>query len=159
MAIMKWPPAPLIKVYEALGSIGDGRFEVSGNTAKVYSSSGNKYYDVEYDPDTQTITANDNGSYWVGYLGYPSIVLLLALGVVKYDSKLAEYLKGFAWKDINQKFRNDFDKTQAYIDEQLVQKYSLDLNEFHAALQKIQAAVNALNLNKLESGKKPPEGY
>jgi hypothetical protein len=89
---MKWKPAPLIKVYEALGSIGDGRFEVAGNTAKVYSSSGKKFYDVMYDPIKQAITANDNGSYWVGYLGYPSIVLLLALGVV---TKAGRILKGF----------------------------------------------------------------
>ncbi len=101
-------------------SIGDGRFEVKDTTARVYSSSGNKYYEVVYNPDKNSITANDNGSYWVGYLGYPSIVLLLVLGVVTYDSKLAEYLKDFAWKDINQKFNNDFAKTQKYIDERLL---------------------------------------
>ena len=156
---MKWKPAPLIKVYEALGSIADGRFELNANTAKVYSSSGNKFYDVVYDPENNAITANDNGSYWIGYLGYPSIVLLLALGVVKYEPKLAEYLKGFAWKDINQKFSNNFLKTQVYIDEQIKKKYQINLDEFHAALEKIQADVNALQLNKLDSGKKPPEGY
>jgi hypothetical protein len=156
---MKWKPAPLIKVYEALGSIGDGRFEVNGNTAKVYSSSGNKYYDVIYDPEKQAITANDNGSYWVGYLGYPSIVLLLALSVIKYDPKLAEYLSGFAWKDINQKFKNDFDKTQAYIDQQLAERYGIDLERFHSDLQAIQTAINVLNLNKLATDQKPPEEY
>jgi hypothetical protein len=140
---MKWKPAPLIKVYEALGSIGDGRFEVAGNTAKVYSSSGKKFYDVMYDPIKQAITANDNGSYWVGYLGYPSIVLLLALGVVTYDPKLAEYLKGFA-------------QTQDYIDRQVVEKFKIDIDTLHKDLTAIQAAVN---LNKLEDGKKPPEGY
>lgn len=156
---MKWKPAPLIKVYEALGSIGDKRYELNGNTAKVYSSSGNKYYDVVYDPEVRAITANDNGSYWIGYLGYPSIVLLLALGVVEYDPKLTEYLKGFAWKDINQKFNNDFTQTQAYIDKQIAKKHQVDLDDFHDALEKIQKEVNALELEKLEDDKKPPEGY
>ncbi len=156
---MKWKLAPLIKVYEALGSIGDGRFEIAGNTAKVYSSSGKKFYDAVYDPAKQAITANDNGSYWVGYLGYPSIVLLLALGVVTYDPKLAEYLKGFAWKDINQQFNNDFAQTQDYIDRRVAEKFKIDIKAFHKDLTAIQTAVNALNLNKLEDGKKPPEGY
>lgn len=156
---MKWKPAPLIKIYEALGSIADGRFEVSGNTAKVYSSSGNKFYDVRYDPKNNAIIANDNGSYWVGYLGYPSTVLLLTLGLVKYDSKLAEVLKGFAWKDINQKFNNDFSKAQAYIDEQVAERYQINLDDFHTSLEKIQTEVNALKLNKLESDAKPPTAY
>jgi len=71
MAIWKQPP--IIKVYEALGSIADGRITVEGNTAKIYSSSGNKFYEVTYDPDTSSIMCNDNGSYWAGYLGYPAI--------------------------------------------------------------------------------------
>jgi hypothetical protein len=35
---MKWRHPPLIKIYEALGAIADGRVEVNGMTAKVYSS-------------------------------------------------------------------------------------------------------------------------
>jgi len=156
---MKWKPAPLIKIYEALGSIADKRFELDGNSAKVYSSSGNKYYDVVYDPVTNAITSNDNGSFWVGYLGYPSIVLLMVLNVVEYDPKLAEYLKGFAWKDINQKFKNDFGKTQAYIDQQISDKYHIDIDDFHKSLEALQQKVNALGLNKLASDKKPPTAY
>jgi len=156
---MKWQPSNIIKVYEALGSLADGRVEVSGNSAKVYSSSGNKYYDVIYDPATNAITSNDNASYYVGYLGYPSICLLLALGVVDHDDKLGKYLKGFMWKDINQKFKNDFGKTQAYIDEQIVAKHQIDLDEFHASLQKILDEVNGLKLDKLAATAKPPKAY
>ncbi len=156
---MKWKPAPLIKIYEALGSIGDERYKIDGDIVKVYSSSGNKYYDVEYSAKHHAITANDNGSYWAGYLGYPSIVLLLALGIVKYDPRLAVHLKGFAWKDINQQFHNDFERTQAYIDERVVEKYHINLEDFHTVLQRIQQQINDLELNKLEDGKKPPEAY
>jgi hypothetical protein len=37
-----WKLPPIIKVYEALGCIADGRIHVDGDSAKVYSSSGNK---------------------------------------------------------------------------------------------------------------------
>jgi len=156
---VKWANPPLNKVYEALGTIADGRIKVDGNSAKVYSSSGNKYYEVNYDPSTQSITANDNASFYVGYLGYPSIALLLANNVINYDSNFASYLKGFAWKDINQKFKNNFEKTNAYIDELLVAKYDIDLVDFHKHLQDILDDVNALELNKLGITKKPPSGY
>jgi hypothetical protein len=35
---MKWQHPPIIKIYEALGAIADGRVEINGMTAKVYSS-------------------------------------------------------------------------------------------------------------------------
>ena len=41
---MKQPP--VIKLNEALGSIADGQVERNGNTAKVWSNSRGKYYDV-----------------------------------------------------------------------------------------------------------------
>ena len=72
---MRWKNPPKIKVYEALGCIADNRIEVNENEAKVYSSSREKYYTVKY--DRNSIMSNDNGSYWVGYLGYPSIALLM----------------------------------------------------------------------------------
>jgi len=36
---MKWKHPPIIKIYEALGSVADGRLKLDGNFAKVYSSS------------------------------------------------------------------------------------------------------------------------
>lgn len=156
---MKWTAPPLNKVYEALGAIADNRVEVEDNTAKVYSSSRSKYYDVEYDPSKNEITSNDNASFWVGYLGYPSIAFLLAKGIVGYDKKLLEYLEGFAWKDINQKYKNDFEKTDAYIDTQIVKKYGIDIGDFHQKLHAILEQVMALKLKKLGKTKRPPAGF
>jgi hypothetical protein len=85
---MKWKTPPDTKIYEALGTVADGRVKVEGNTAKVFSSSGNKHYDVEYDPKASAIMANDNGSYWNGYLGYPAIAFLMATNVItRSDSR------------------------------------------------------------------------
>jgi len=156
---MKWKQPPIIKVYEALGSLGDGRVKVDGDTAKVYSSSGNKYYDVIYDPDQKAITANDNGSHWLGYLGYPSVSFLLATGKIKFDEKLPEYLAGFPWKDINQKYKNDFAKTQAYIDQQIEEKHHANIEKLHQAAQTVLDSVMALDLNRLPNAKMPPTAY
>ncbi|MFA6602048.1 MAG: hypothetical protein WCT02_04295 [Candidatus Paceibacterota bacterium] len=69
---MKWKLPPPVKIYEALGSVADGRLEMLGNSARVYSSSRNKFYEVIFDPETKSIMANDNGSFWQGYLGLSS---------------------------------------------------------------------------------------
>lgn len=156
---MKWKDPPLNKVYEALGAIADNRVELDGNTAKVYSSSRNKYYDITHEPKNNAITANDNASFWVGYLGYPAIAFLLASNLVSYDKELLKYLKGFAWKDINQKYKNNFEKTDAYIDEQILSHYSVDTAKLHTKLNDILNNVIELNLNKLGKTKKPPVGY
>ncbi len=75
---------------------------------------------MRYDPEVRAIMANDNGSYWQGYLGYPSVAYLLARGVVDYDPRLAQYLAGFAWKEINARFKNDWAKSEQYIRAEMV---------------------------------------
>lgn len=148
----------MIKVYEALGSVADGRVEVSGDTAKVYSSSRNKYYDVAYDPASGAIMANDNSSFWQGNLGYTSIAFLLKIGVLKYDPKYGDALKGIAWKDINTKFKNNFDKTQKYCDE-LISEKGINLDEFQAYTKSVMDEIIRLDLKLLGKKVKPPEGY
>lgn len=156
MKSMKWKHPPIIKIYEALGAVADGRVEVSGDRAKVYSSSGNKFYDVSYDPKKKAIMANDNGSYWKGYLGYPAIAFLMKIGVLPFDQKIGNLLQGIAWKDINQKFKNDFDKTLKYIEDSLTQDKKLELSEY---VQQIDIKIKELGLSFLGSKVTPPEGY
>lgn len=153
---MQWGHPPTIKIYEALGAMADGRVEVDGDTAKVYSSSGNKFYMVTYDAAERAIMANDNGSYWKGYLGYPSIAYLLETGGLEYKPQLAKLLKGVAWKDINQKYKNDFEKTLAEI-------LSLFSDEEVAALHKyvteLDEEIAKLDLQMLGKRTLPPKGY
>jgi len=156
MSIWKLPPT--IKVYEALGAIADNRIVVEGNTAKVYSSSGNKYYDVVYNPDTTAIMCNDNGSYWAGYLGYPAIVFLLKIGVIPYNPDLANLLKDIAWKDINQNFKNDFAKTEVYC-QKLVQERGGDLPALLAETENIHNYLKTHSYPLLGTKTKPPSGY
>jgi hypothetical protein len=151
-----WQTPPIIKIYEAVGTVADGRLEISGNTAKCYSSSGNKYYDIEYDPTQNAIMSNDNGSFWKGYLGYPAISYLLIIGVLPYRAEMGELLKGIAWKDINQQYNNDFDKVLEIILDQLS---PTDRTALEAYTAELLGGVELLKLKPLGKKKKPPSGY
>lgn len=153
-----WKLPPIIKVYEALGCLADERILVDGNTAKVYSSSGNKYYTVTYDPISSAIMCNDNGSYWAGYLGYPAIAYLLKIGAIPYSPTSAEILKEIKWKDINQKLKNDFAKTEKYCQD-LVLERDGDLNDLLADINQIYAYLTSHPYSLLGKKMKPPSGY
>ncbi len=153
---MKWKHPPIIKIYEALGSVADGRIEVSGNSVKSYSSSGNKFYTITHDPASNSIMVNDNASFYKGYLGYPAIAYLMLIGELKYSPAVAEKLKGIAWKDINQKFKNDFDKTLEYI---LAEKSPEDRVEIEDEVKRIDVQLQAKSYSLLGPKVQPPEGY
>ncbi len=152
----KWKHPPVIKIYEALGSVADDRVKIDGNKAQVGSSSGNKFYTVTYDPETQSIMQNDNGSFWKGYLGYPAIALLMKKGVLPYEEGTANLLQGIKWKDLNQRFKNDFDKTLEFI---LDSKTEPEKEVLKRIVSQIDAKIKELNLNLLGEKIRPPEGY
>lgn len=153
---MKWKHPSITKIYEALGAVADGRVEVSSNTAKVYSSSRNKYYDIVYDPDKNQIMSNDNSSFYKGELGYPSIAFLMSIKALSCDDNAANILKGIAWKDINQKFKNDFDKALAFILSTKTKEETDLLKDF---TEKINKELIKLNLGLLGKRTTPPKGY
>lgn len=103
---------PIIKVYEALGALGDGRVRIEdAHHARVTSSQGDKIYQVEISDDGREISSNDNASYWQGYLGYPAIAVLLARGLHHPAANAIGALAGIPWKELNRRFRNDYEKT------------------------------------------------
>ncbi len=156
---MKWKLPPKIKIYEALGCVADGRIErVGEGEARVYSSSRGKFYTVTYDAESRSIMANDNGSYWQGYLGYPAIAFLMSIGVVRFSLEYAEALKDIAWKDINTKFKNDFDKTVEHI-HSILQIKGILIQEFLLEIDDILHQVEMLDLSLLGKKMKPPIGY
>ena len=54
------------------------------------------------------MTANDNASYWQGYVGYPIIAVLLTLDRLDCDPDLAQALAGVPWKQLNTQFKRDY---------------------------------------------------
>lgn len=113
MKIMQayWKIPPKVKVYEALGCIADNHVEfISEKEAIVTSSEGNRKYRVVFDIEKKFISSDDNGSKYRGYLGYPSIAVLMLKGVLPFDKRISEALKGIKWKRLNDEFK-DYNKT------------------------------------------------
>lgn len=154
---MKWKLPPRIKIFEALGCIADGRIEISGNGAKVFSSSRGKFYSVKHD-GKNAIMCNDNSSYWAGYLGYPSIAFLMMKGKIKYNPKFAEALKDIPWKDVNVKFKNDYEKTEAHVLE-LVKERGYDTAKLLKEIDNIFEQIRKMDIEMLGEKIKPPQGY
>jgi len=113
-----WKMPPAIKIYEALGAIGDGRVHLEdAHRALVESSAGDKTYQVELSEDGREISSNDSGSYWQGYLGYPAIAVLLMRGLYRPPANVIDALAGIPWKEINRRNKNDYDKTLAEVNQ------------------------------------------
>lgn len=106
-----WKVPPAIKVYEALGAVAGGRIQLYDDHAEVFSSDARKKYTVIFDLSKKIISANDNGSYWQKYLGYPSIAVLMVKNIIPYDSKIAKGLKNIPWKIWNDEYHQDYSKT------------------------------------------------
>lgn len=156
---------PLIKIYEALWAIADERIEIDQQKnednlvcAKIYSSSRKKHYDVTYSEQKNAIMANDNWSYWKGYLWYPALALLFLKWKLALDVEYAESLKDIKRKDINTKNKNDFDKTMIEIDMGL-QKNGINIVAFKEYFSRILDEIQNLNLEILGEKLLPPEGY
>ncbi len=107
-----WNIPPIVKIYEALGALGDGRVLLDDEChARVLSSDGSKFYEVEISPDGRTISSNDNASYWQGYLGYPGIAVLLRRGFWPVGTEAIRAVTGIPWNELNRRFRNDYNCT------------------------------------------------
>ncbi|MEZ0327773.1 MAG: hypothetical protein ACAH95_17905 [Fimbriimonas sp.] len=114
MALWKMPPKA--KVYEALTAVADGRVKLlTENSAEVSSSGGDKVYKVTWNWDRDEISSSDPASRFQGYVGYPIIAVLLSTGRLEYDSLLAQKLGGVAWKEINDRFKRDYDAAVRHV--------------------------------------------
>lgn len=122
MPATAWKMPPLVKVYEALGAIGDGRVRIEDERrATVTSSDGSKTYEVETSADGREIASNDNASYWQGYVGYPAIAVLITRGFYRAPANVIDALAGVGWKELNRKNRNDWAATIAEVEKGLEQ--------------------------------------
>jgi hypothetical protein len=146
--LKNWKIPPPIKVYEALGAIGDGRVRTIDNDDAagawdVVSSEGAKTYRVELSADGREISSNDNASYWQGYLGYPAIAVLLARGTLHASAKATRALAGIPWKELNRRFKNDYARTTAEV-ARIVEERGGDFEAIRAEAIAILDALAAL---------------
>lgn len=141
---MVWKLPPRIKIFEALGALADGRVELTETGATVASSDASKTYLVKYDEARNMITANDNGSKWQGYLGYPSIALLMKHGKLSFDQVLADSLKGIEWKKINTQYKNDWDNVESWLFE------TRDKGQLESFAGKILDEIQSLSFQRFQ---------
>ncbi len=151
-----WKLPPRAKVFEAFTAVADGRVRLTGpGSATVDSSSGDKAYAVEWSEDGRVVAANDNASYWQGYLGYPILAVLLVRGVLRADRTVVGALAGVPWHDLNQRFKRDYEAAVAHVlgglaarggDPALVER------EVAAVLDQL----TALGLQRAGRGRRPP---
>ncbi|MFP4402395.1 MAG: hypothetical protein ACLFPL_04135 [Candidatus Nanoarchaeia archaeon] len=154
-----WNSPPSIKIYEALGCIADERIVEKNDEIRVYSSSGNKYYIVEYDEKNNAIVSNDNGSYYVGYLGYPAIAYLMTNRKLSFNEEYAQALKGIHWKDLNTKFNNDYFLVEEYIHKHYMQQRGIDVEEFRIFVNVVLEEIKTMKLKQLSFPSLPPTKY
>lgn len=103
---MRLRSPPRIKVLEALGAIADGRIkQVGDNDYIAISSDGSRKYRVHLDLGKGMADSTDNGTTYRGYMGYPIVAALMLKGVLPYNSKIANALKGVKWKELNDKYK------------------------------------------------------
>ncbi len=158
---MYWKEPEISKIYEALTAISDGRVEIYGNgsdKAKVWSSSRNKYYDVSYNPAGKLIMSNDNSAYYTGTLSWPMVAFLMANGKIKYNPVLLKPLKGIIWKEINQRYKNDFPKAADSVLEDLKSK-GHDINLIKKGAEEIYGETLKMKLGYLGKRMPPPKGW
>ncbi|MGH8607937.1 MAG: hypothetical protein ACREX9_11110 [Gammaproteobacteria bacterium] len=152
-----WKMPPKTKVHEALSAVADGRARITGScSAEVVSSSGDKTYAIEWTEDMTKISSNDNASYWQGYIGYPVIAVLLALGKITYQQDVARQLVGIAWKDLNKQFKRDYEKAVQYALEGVATKGG-DTQAIDQEVQNIYFQLSQLKLERGPQRKAPPK--
>ncbi len=115
-AMADWNLPPIAKVYEAFSALADGRVLMKAACeAEVVSSSGEKSYKVKWTEGFAAFQSNDSASTWQGYMGYPILAAMLVLGVLKCDRAVASKLAGVQWKEINERFRRDYDRAVEHV--------------------------------------------
>ena len=147
MTALKMPPKT--KVYEALSALADGRVRIKGpNEAAVVSSGGDRTYSVRWSDDMRVISSNDNASYWQGYMGYPVVAVLLALGKVGFDAEAAKSLAGIPWRQVNDRFKRDYAKAVDFVLEELAAKG----HDRAAIVREVESIYGQLAELRLERG-------
>ena len=137
--------------------MADGRVHATGpGSAEVESSAATARYTVEWSADLQTVTANDNASYWQGYLGYPIVAVLLARGKLRADAQIVEQLGGVPWHDLNARFKRDYDKA---VDAALTSlaEQGADRARIVAEADSVMAQLATLELQRTGRGRRPPK--
>jgi hypothetical protein len=151
-----WKMPPKAKVYEALTAVADKRVTIIGALrAEVTSSSRNKTYLVEWSDDLRYVTANDNASYWQGYIGYPIIAALLSLGALTFSDDTARRLSGIPWNHLNTRYKRNYESVVEYVLQEVEAKGG-NRNAVARDVDDIYRRLEDMDLRRLPRRRRPP---
>ena len=152
-----WKLPPRAKVFEAFSAVADGRVRLADpGSATVTSSGGDKVYDVTWSDDEHTIAANDNASYWQGYLGYPALAVLLVRGELHAGEDVVRALAGVPWHALNARFKRDYDAAVAHVLAGLPGD-APGAGAIERAVDDVLEQLAGLDLQRTGRGKRPPK--
>jgi len=148
LLLMRLRLPPRIKVLEALGSIADGRIkQLDDHNYIATSSDGVRKYKVYVDLERGIADSTDNGTTYKGYMGYPIIAVLMLKGVLPYNARLANALKGVKWKELNDKYKK-YDVVMEIVKENArragVEPYEVD-HYIEDVMKKLEGIMLATN--------------
>lgn len=150
-----WKKPPILKIFEALGAIADGRInEVSDGIARVTSSDRTKTYTVRWNPTTREVYSDDNASHWQGYLGYPAIAYLMKKGILPFDAQLAKQFAGIEWKKLNSRFRH-----HETVINYLATELRINIAPARIFAEKVISSFSELHLQKWSSSPKKDSSH
>jgi hypothetical protein len=151
-----WKLPPPAKVYEAFSALADSRVRLGEpGRAEVTSSAGDKTYTVEWTGEFESVTANDNASYWQGYLGYPIIAVLIAAGRVQADETAIKALAGIDWHTLNERFRRDYEAAVSCVLDGLDERGE-DPVDVVREVGRVMDQLEALKLERGSRSRRPP---
>lgn len=150
-----WKIPPVIKVYEALGAVAGERVNLHDDHAEVISSDKRKKYSVIFDLSKKIISANDNGSYWQKYLGYPAIAVLMLKNLIPYDARAAESLKDIPWKEWNDELHQDYAQTLERVHQEL-EKQGIEISRVINAVESVMEYLRITPYYMPEKLQRPP---
>ena len=146
---MEWKLPPKAKVYEALSCIGSGHVEFVGpDQALVTSSEGDRRYRVTFDLETNRISSDDNGSKWQGYLGYPSIAVLMLKGKLPFDEELSQALRDIKWSSLNKRYKRNYELAIQEA-QQIAAKRGCEITRLEQFVEEVMQEIEAKRFQRL----------
>jgi hypothetical protein len=101
------------------------------------------------------VTANDNASYWQGYLGYPILAVLLARGELHADPAAMTAMGGVPWHDLNERFKRDYEGAVTLALSELAGRGG-DPALVERQVTAVLEQLDALGLQRAGRGRRPP---
>lgn len=157
MSELKWKATPKAKIYEAWSALADGRVKLTGeNEAEVQSSDRSKIYKVVWTEDRTAFGANDNASYWVGYMGYPILAVLMFLEAVSYNPSIVGLFADINWNKLNKLYKRQYDAVVEYVITQIEKAGRGSSEDVRKHADEVFSAIRGLKLGRIAPPGEPP---